>query len=154
MDTRFSIKLIPYGNPVITYSIDQDSGKLLELIEPTELEFNLDLESGSHKFILDFNSKTNSTPDMAVEIADINVEGISVDRFKWAGLYRPRYPEPWASSQRNPLPSVRTNTTYLGWNGTWELEFTVPIFAWIHQIEHLGWVYSIDPATQQLHRTK
>lgn len=154
MDTRFSIKLIPYGHPVITYSLDQVAGETLELNAPAELQFNLDLEQGSHKFILDFNNKTNSTPDMAVEIAEVLVEGIAVDRVKWAGLYRPRYPQPWASSQLTPLPEVRTNTTYLGWNGTWELEFEVPIFSWLHQIEHLGWLYGIDPLTKQLARIK
>ena len=77
---------------------------------------------------------------MAVEIESVTVEGITVDRFKWAGIYTPNYPEPWASTQTNLQPTLQS-ATYLGWNGRWELPFSVPIFTWIHQTENLGWIY-------------
>jgi hypothetical protein len=67
-------------------------------------------------------------------------EGMSLDRFKWAGVYFPVYPEPWASTQID-LPKFHKSATYLGWNGQWELEFSVPIFTWIHKLENLGWIY-------------
>jgi len=141
MDTRFSIKLIPHGNPIITYGVNQAKGETLVITEPVELQFNLELEKGPQVFYIDFRNKTNDTPEMAVEIDSVTFEGITVDRFKWAGIYTPDYPEPWASSQSNLAPTVMS-ATYLGWNGRWELPFTVPVFTWIHQLENLGWIYS------------
>jgi hypothetical protein len=115
-------------------------GETLELNAPAELQFAVNLESGPHTFYIDFRNKTNNTPEMAVEIDSVTFEGITVDRFKWAGVYTPDYPEPWASTQTN-LQATLPSATYLGWNGRWELPFTTPIFTWIHQIEHLGWIY-------------
>ena len=61
-------------------------------------------------------------------------------KFAWAGIYRPEYPEPWASEQTN-LATELSSHTYLGWNGTWRLTFGVPVFTWIHQVQNLGWIY-------------
>ena len=140
MDTRFSIKLIPHGSPIITYGIDQSVGETLVLTAPVELRFDLDLDLGPHKFYIDFGNKTNHTPEMAVEIDSVTIEGITTDRMKWAGVYYPDYPEPWASEQ-TALEPVLKSSTFLGWNGRWELEFTVPIFTWLHRLESLGWIY-------------
>lgn len=65
---------------------------------------------------------------------------ISDPRFLWAGNYVPDYPEPWASQQKN-LPKSYQNFTVLGWNGTWTLEITNPIFTWMHQKLSLGRIY-------------
>jgi len=142
MDTRFSINLIPHGSPIITYGIDSAQGETLELNVPVELRFAVDLDVGAHVFYIDFANKTNSTPEMAIEIASVTIEGITVDRAKWAGIYYPNYPEPWASEQTAPLDPVLKSSTFLGWNGRWELEFTTPIFTWLHKLENLGWIYN------------
>jgi hypothetical protein len=139
-NTVFSIRLKPHGSPAIRYGIDETQSVVF-LTEETVLDFDIDLDSGPHKFIIDFQNKTNATPEMAVEIVSVTFEGMTFDRFKWAGKYYPNYPEPWASEQTEPLPEMHNSTTFLGWNGRWELEFTAPIFNWIHQTEHLGWIY-------------
>lgn len=140
-NTLIEIELEPEGHyPFISYGIDQFDAQLI-LKETTTLKFDLDLSCGSHKFMLNFSNKTNSTPELAVKINKVTIEGICVDRFKWAGKYYPNYPEPWASEQKHELPDCIDSATYLGWNGIWELDFTVPIFTWIHKIEHLGWIY-------------
>lgn len=148
MDTRFNITLIPHGTPTITYGLDNSKGETLQFTEPLELNFNLDLAEGEHKFFIDFKSKTNSTPEMAVEIGTVSVAGITTDRMKWAGVYYPDYPEPWASEQTTPLASSIDSATYLGWNGRWVLAFTVPVFTWVHRLENLGWIYSPDQQGQ------
>lgn len=142
MNTQFKITVRPEGtvSPVITYGVDTAS-TTVTLDKTITLEFNVDLVPGTHSFILEFANKTNSTPDMAVVIERVEFEGISTDRMRWAGLYYPVYPEPWASTQTDLKPVV-DNATYLGWNGRWELPFTTPIFTWIHQLENLGWIYS------------
>ena len=150
MDTKIEVKIIPHGRPTITYGVDDHPVSTIELVEPMSLQFNLDLGQGSHEVYIDFASKTNDTPDMAVEIDCVTAGGIAVDRLKWAGKYYPQYPEPWASQQTETLQDCINSATYLGWNGRWVLQFTVPIFTWIHRIENLGWIYSIDPKTKQL----
>lgn len=143
-NTEFSILLKPHGKikPVITYGFDGISEcNLLELKTDTTLNFNLDLVIGPKIFYIIFENKTNETPDMAVEIVSVTFEGMTLDRFKWSNKYYPNYPEPWASEQTAPLPKYQSSSTYLGWNGRWELEFEIPIFTWIHRLENLGWIY-------------
>jgi len=142
-NTQFALRLVPHGavKPVITYGLDHDIATIT-VAEPMVITFNGDLTTDQHVFYIDFNNKTNDTPDMAIEIDSVSIEGMCLDRFKWAGLYYPRYPEPWASMQTKVLEPVLEHTTYLGWNGRWELTFSVPIFTWIHHLEHLGWIYS------------
>ena len=75
--------------------------------------------------------------DMSVEIASVSFEGMTLDRFKWAGEYYPEYPA-WITDGEQVIKQI----TYLGWNGRWVINFTTPIFTWIHQIENLGWIYN------------
>lgn len=82
--------------------------------------------------------------DKAVIIRAITFFGISDQRFIWRGRYRPCYPEPWAGQQRalgRPPDPVLTNTDRLSWNGEWTLEFDLPVFTWMHQVQDLGWIY-------------
>ena len=158
MDTKlysvqFAVTLVPHGavKPVISYGLDQviDTVKLNDLIT---LTFDLSLSKGPSTFFIEFYNKTDNTPDMAVEIQSVTVEGMTLDRFKWASRYYPLYPEPWASQQTDPLPEFQSSATYMGWNGKWELNFEVPIFTWIHQLENLGWIYAPDPDSNGIKR--
>jgi len=82
--------------------------------------------------------------DKAVVVEAVSFFGISDPRFVWAGIYYPEYPEPWASQQLQQgkdLPAQLKSHNYLSWNGTWKLEFTVPVFTWMHQTQGLGWIY-------------
>lgn len=78
--------------------------------------------------------------DKAVIIESVSFFGISDPKFAWAGIYKPEYPEPWASQQTDLKPLLK-NHTYLGWNGKWTLTFDVPVFTWIHRVQNLGWIY-------------
>ena len=84
--------------------------------------------------------KSADDPTTAVIIDSVSFFGIQDPKFAWAGIYRPEYPEPWASEQTN-LATELSSHTYLGWNGTWRLTFGVPVFTWIHQVQNLGWIY-------------
>ena len=141
-NTQFSIRLKPHGqtHPDISYGVDELTNTLT-ITQPVTLKFDVNLTEGNHKFCMQFLNKTNDTPDMAVEIESATFEGMTYDRFKWASRYYPIYPEPWASEQQH-LEQMIPSATYLGWNGYYEIPFTVPIFTWIHQTENLGWIYS------------
>lgn len=146
MVTKFNTEIELYirgeGRPIITYGINNSKPTTATIVDKdVTLKFNVDLDIGTNEIFVDFNNKTNDTPDMAVIIEAVTVEGFCLDRFKWAGIYTPIYPEPWASQQVGPLPPTIPSATYMGWNGRWSMTFTVPIFTWIHQLEHLGWIY-------------
>lgn len=143
--TVFAITLVPHGivKPIITYGLNQIIDTI-ELKDTTTLNLDVNLNQGSSTFFIEFSNKTDDNVDMAVEIQSVEFEGMKLDRFKWASRYYPIYPEPWASQQTDPLPEFQNSATYMGWNGRWELNFEVPIFTWIHQLENLGWIYGHD----------
>jgi len=79
-----------------------------------------------------------------LEIERISFEGISTDRMIWAGIYAPEYPKLWAAEQQQlgiELEETVSGYTLFGWDGRWQLNFTTPIFTWIHRLENLGWIY-------------
>ena len=148
-DTNIEIVLKPHWwrtIPVITYGIDDQEIDMMQLNNITTLLFSFPLSKGNHNIWFDFTNKDyldsqlENGLDMAVEIVSVTIEGMTLDRFRWAGEYRPIYPEPWASTQHDLLPNIKS-ATYMGWNGRWNLPFTTPIFTWIHRLENLGWLY-------------
>lgn len=145
MDTEFNLVLVPrWWNtiPEISYGIDDSLINTILLDTRLRLSLRLPLDSGDHKFWFTYNNKNyndcklEENLDMAVEIESVTFEGMTFDRFKWAGEYYPDYPADYPDKQ----PVIKS-ATYLGWNGRWVLPFTTPIFTWIHQIENLGWLY-------------
>jgi hypothetical protein len=88
-----------------------------------------------------FMNKPESDADMAVIIDKIEFFGISDPKFVWAGVYTPEYPEPWYSQQIEKPPAELPRQNYMGWNGRWRLEFSVPVFTWMHKTLNLGWIY-------------
>jgi hypothetical protein len=66
--------------------------------------------------------------DKAVIVKTVNIEGYELADFIYRGRYFPRNRESMAGN-------------YLSWNGEWRLEFTTPIFTWIHETQQLGWIY-------------
>ena len=112
------------------------------------LDWNQSLARGSHCMQVVLSGKTNedTTPehDHAVIIEHVDFFGIRDDKFRWQGVYVPDYPEPWRTEQIEQgieLPRQLSAHTYLGWNGAWSLEFTTPIFTWMHRVQDLGWIY-------------
>lgn len=145
MDTVFEVKIAPrFWNtvPEITYGVDNEIIETIALDKEFSLKISRYFVHGDHKFWLTFNNKNyndcrlSENLDMAVEIHSVTFEGMTLDRFKWAGFFYPDYPLDYPDKQ----PVIKS-ATYLGWNGRWELPFTTPIFTWIHRLENLGWLY-------------
>lgn len=114
------------------------------LAEPTWFSYPMTLPEGniqlSVKFFGKVNSDTTATQDKAVIVDEVKLNQIADPKFVWASTYTPNYPEPWASEQTDLQPTL-TGASYLGWNGTWTLDITVPVFTWIHRVRGLGWIY-------------
>ena len=145
MDTVFDIAIQPHWwqtVPEISYGINENCINTIKVSNKINLRIALDLPIGHHKLWITYNNKNynecvlDQNLDMSVEIKSVTIEGMTLDRFKWAGEYYPDYPADYPDKQ-----SVIKSATYLGWNGRWELPFTTPIFTWIHRLENLGWLY-------------
>lgn len=148
--TKVSICIEPIWHddpPEIAVSIGdwQWSGQLTETrvfshdcqLLPTKSTITVSLSNKRDK-------DTSKDNDKAIVIKSVEFNGISSEKLLWQGRYRPIYPEPWASQQRQQGQELQPELpahTYLGWNGTWVLEFDVPVFTWIHRVENLGWIY-------------
>ena len=116
------------------------------LDKDTWFEYNYTTASPIDKLQIELYGKTDADTDIvnnkdtAVIINQIKFNGITSPRFVWAGVYTPNYPARYIKD--NPMSaSILSPATYIGWNGVWTLEFTVPIFTWIHKLEDLGWIY-------------
>jgi len=133
MVTKYPVKirvtLEPVGNPWVSVDID-GRGRTQHLTETTEFDLEFDShDRGSLK--IEHSKKADNDPTTAVIIKQISFFGITNPKFIWAGIYYPDYPEHYA------LPGQG----YLGWNGIYRLEFSVPVFTWIHQTLDMGWIY-------------
>lgn len=121
-----------------------------QLQKETKISFDQKSRVGSHRIWVKFVNKrhddtnVHTGQDKAVLIKQIEFFGIQSPRFVWAGVYEPQYPQSWVNhlqQQGKIAESHLRYHDYLGWNGIWYLDFSLPIFTWIHQIENLGWVY-------------
>lgn len=145
-NTLIELKLKPVywqQPPTVRVGIGNDL-KEYNLSEPSWFTYNLSEPPGSIQLNVEFfgksDSDTTDTQDKAVIIDEVKLNQISDSAFVWAGIYTPIYPEPWASEQTN-LQKEIPGATYIGWNGVWSLNITVPVFTWIHHQRGLGWIY-------------
>lgn len=112
--------------------------------KPTIIEFEHELEEGkSYNLIIDRLGKgKNQTivkdekiiKDQRLNIKSIEIDEIDLGSLIYDGVYKPNYPEPWASQQAeagNKLPETLKNVTQMGHNGTWTFTFESPFYMWL-----------------------
>lgn len=140
MRTELAVTVSPRGSatPIVVVSVPGQT-VTVSLQKPQRLEFVFDHSVGWLEVCL--TNKPELDPDMAVQIDCVEFFGIADPRFVWAGVYSPIYPQPWLSQQHPEPPVHLYKQTYLGWNGTWRLDFSIPVFSWMHQQLGLGWLY-------------
>lgn len=145
LDARITLKSIWHNEPPeIILSFGPDIVYAGHLFSTETFYIDRTLVAGQYQLTLEFINKKNSDTvdglDKAVSIEKITFNTIESSRYLLNGIYKPTYPEPWASQQEHLKPLLKSHT-YLGWNGKWTLTFDVPVFTWIHQVENLGWIY-------------
>mgnify|MGYP003345752081 CR=1 FL=1 len=138
MATEYPVKvrvtLEPVGKPWVIVDVN-GQGQLQQLVTTTDFSFeSRAIDQGYLK--VKHIDKSDADHATAVIVQQISFFGITDPRFVWAGTYYPEYP-PHYPDKQSPL----LGHGYLGWNGTYLLEFSVPVFTWIHQQLSLGWVY-------------
>ena len=112
--------------------------------KPTIIEFEHELEEGkSYNLIIDRSSKNASqcqikdgkiVKDQLLNIKSIEIDEIDIGSLVYEGVYKPNYPEPWATQQAeagNKLPETLKNVTQMGHNGTWTFSFSSPFYMWL-----------------------
>lgn len=107
-----------------------------------EFVFDIDSTRENHQIKIVRSGKKDSdtlvengevVADQTVHIDSIVVDDVNLSNLLHLGKFYPEYPEPWASEQRAAgvqLPEVETYRQTLYHNGTWKLDFTMPIHIW------------------------
>jgi len=138
---QFAITLKPVGYentwPEVYLKIDEELQDVGVLTEERAYNFDVELEDGAHCITVGFTNKEDADTiaidneiiaDKAIIVENITIEGYEFKDFLYRGVYY-------------PAGRWHSNSNYLSWNGEWKLEFTTPIFTWLHQTQHLGWIY-------------
>jgi len=100
-----------------------------------ESEYNLIIErsgKGKNQTVLDDKGKISK--DQLLHIKRIEIDEIDIGSLVYEGVYTPKYPEPWATQQResgNDLKDSFKNVTQLGFNGEWKFTFSSPFYMWL-----------------------
>ena len=69
-----------------------------------------------------------------IKKAYLKIDEIDIGGLVYEGVYKPEYPEQWATQQTkagNKLPETLKNVTQMGHNGTWTFSFTSPFYMWL-----------------------
>jgi len=128
-----SLRLRPINQPRVLITA---GGKNIDQTLTHTQEFDFDFVARDQSVLkVHHVGKLDSDPTTAVEIVSVSFFSITNPQFVWAGVYTPDYPSHLTGPKELP------GQTYLGWNGVWKLEFSVPVFTWIHQKLNLGWLY-------------
>jgi hypothetical protein len=139
MDTEclvmMHVVLEPVGQPWISVKANNNLYHIKQLTTCETFNFEF-YTSGSCVLQVAHFDKSDCDPTTAVIVKEVGFFGITNPKFAWAGTYVPDYPEHYPT-KITPLPAQ----TYLGWNGVYELNFSVPVFTWMHKILNLGWLY-------------
>lgn len=105
-----------------------------ELTQDQVFKFKFYADTASYVEVEFLNKQPNDTVmsqglDKAVVIESVSFFGITDPKFAWAGVYQP-----------HDRPAMSPHT-YLSWNGVWRLDFSIPVFSWMHRTQNLGWIY-------------
>ena len=138
-NTVVEITLEPIGTPEVKIQVGKQVVHT-QLDKTFTFTFDKELAEGTLNITVEMLNKSDTDGTTAVIVKDVTLNGITDQKILWSGVYCPRYPKQWASTQQDLKESI-VAATYLGWNGVWKLDITVPVFTWIHQTRGLGWIF-------------
>jgi hypothetical protein len=138
-----AIKNYSVGIDILLKSVGQPKCRITLDDQKTELVVNSNAwvklfyqGNGTARLSIEHYGKAELDPTTALIIDQIKFNGISGTKFIYQGIYYPSYP-----SHLRDKNSILPHQNYLSWNGIWYLDFTLPIYTWIHKVEDLGWIY-------------
>jgi hypothetical protein len=131
---KIRILLKPVGTPKCLIRLDDQRR---DIIVDKEQWITIDFQGcGRNILEIEHYGKDESDPATALIIDQIQFNEISSPKFVYQGTYYPFYPKHLIGSAE-----MLHHQPYLSWNGVWQLEFTLPIYTWIHKTLDLGWIY-------------
>jgi len=128
--------------PVVNIKINEKSYFNKEITstkcKPTTIEFEHKPEASECDLIIDRSNKDEGQivikdgkiiKDQLLHIKSMKINDIDISSLLYQGVYRPKYPEPWATQTRalqagNKLPETIKNMTDMGHNGTWTFTYS------------------------------
>ena len=133
-NVEIDILLKPVGRPKCRLNLDD---QYRDITVDKEMQIKL-FHKGHGKSILTIEhyNKAELDSTTALIIEGIKFNQISNPKFVHQGIYYPDYPKHLIGND-----TVLPHKNYLSWNGVWQLEFTLPIYTWIHKTLDLGWIY-------------
>lgn len=134
------IHLRPIGTPWVKISVNYHT-VAYQLSSQQSLAYKFDTNDHDCEIVIEHFNKQPDDAHTAVEIVGIDFFNIANDRFAWAGVYTPNYPDLWYNQQLIKPEAILPGQTYLGWNGIYRLQYSVPVFEWMHKTLNLGWIY-------------
>jgi hypothetical protein len=135
MVTDIDILLKSVGQAKCRITLDDQTR---ELIVAQESLVHISCQGqGTRTLLIEHYGKTDDDPSTALIVEQIKFNEITSPQFVYQGVYTPNYPKHLLYS--NEGPTLQQN--YLSWNGVWHLDFTLPIYTWIHKTLDLGWIY-------------
>ena len=98
-------------------------------------EYNIIINrSGKFRNQTVVNDKGDIIKDQLLHIKAMEIDEIDIGALVYEGVYTPKYPEPWASQQREAgtkLQESFKNVTQMGHNGKWSFKFESPFYMWL-----------------------
>ena len=149
---KFKLKLYAsmWDKPPIAEILINDKSYFKQEITATEdkphlVEFSAELEDNKeYNLVVNrsnkikgqtvLNAKGDIIKDQLLHIKDIEIDEIDIGSLIFEGIYKPSYPEPWATEARAKgvdLPETFKNSPTMGHNGTWTLTFSSPFYMWL-----------------------
>jgi len=115
----------------------EDKPDLIEFEHELEedKEYNLIIKrSGKTKNQTLINEKGDILKDQLLHIKSMEIDEIDTGALVYEGIYTPKYPEPWATQQREAgtkLEESFKNVTQMGHDGEWKFKFASPFYMWL-----------------------
>jgi hypothetical protein len=104
-------------------------------------KFDAELVEGEYLLKIDFlnkqpadtelNESGEIVKDLLLNIVSIEIDEIDIDSLIYTkSFYNPIYPDSYLDQEQKKITTVH-NCVNLGWNGTWNLPFSSPVYIWL-----------------------
>ena len=126
---KVEVLLEPVESPFVKVTCG-DKTKTMQLVkESSWVTFNFIQPNGPANLTVEMFDKQPTDTSTAIIVKAVKLNGIEHIQNTYQGIYYPNNIEP-------------KRDTYIAWNGVWVLDFTVPVYTWMHQTQNLGWIYN------------
>ena len=125
---RLDVLLEPVGSPFVKVSCGGETKTLRLSDGAVWTKFEFKQSAGPANLSVELIEKQSTDPTTAVIVKSVKLNDIEHIQNTYQGMYYPHDKD----ARRD---------TYLAWNGVWTLDFTVPVYTWMHKTQGLGWIY-------------